>query len=329
MNKRLLYVFAGVVLLAAVVYTPRNNEPVRYVERQSGSIVTEQVPGERWLLWLYDNPAGELTLEALVKRKFVSAIYGKMMDSPRSKKKIIPFVTEYHIDTTIFLRKNYRTFNEFFIRKIRPSARPVDRDSLTVVSPGDGKLLVFNDPGSHDFLVKGIRFDLYSFLWDSLLARKYDHGSMVVIRLAPTDYHRFHFPVDGTVVSETPVEGYYYSVNPIALRKKTDLLWENKRDYTLIATAFFDTVVMAEVGATMVGSIVQTYSGKRVTKGEEKGYFKFGGSSIVLLFKPYTFKADRDLLVNSANFLETQICMGERIGRVFPRREPEIREAGQ
>ena len=175
-----------------------------------------------------------------------------------------------------------------------------------------------------DFIIKGIRFNLSSFLRDSSLAGKYDHGSMIVIRLAPTDYHRFHFPLDGQILTEVPVKGYYYSVNPIALRKKTGLLWENRRDYALNATTRFDTVVMAEVGAAMVGTIIQTYHGNKAVKGAEKGYFKFGGSTIVLFFKPYILKIDHDLVVNTSNNLETAVHMGEKIGAMAV---PVFREA--
>ena len=324
MNRRLAYLFGAVILLVVIVYTPRKYPPVQYVDRQTGNIVTEQIPAEKWLLWLYGNPAGELALESVVKRKFVSSLYGRMMDSPRSKRKIAPFIREYHIDTSICIKQDYKTFNDFFTRKLKPSARPVDRNPVALVSPGDGKLLAYSDVYNQDFIIKGFRFDLYSFLRDSLIARKYDHGSMVVVRLAPTDYHRFHFPLDGTVLSQVPVKGFYYSVNPIALRKNARIFCENRRDYAVIATARFDTIVMVEVGAAMVGSVIQTYHGRQAVKGAEKGYFKFGGSSIVLLFKPHVLKIDRDLMINSSNGLETSVHVGEKIGTVVIRRQPVI-----
>lgn len=314
MNKRLVHLFAVVLLLVVIVYVPRQREPIEYVDRQSGDLVTEKIPGEKWLLWLYDNPAGQLTLEALVKRKIVSTIYGRMMDSPRSARKIGPFVREYNIDLSICQTHDFRTFNDFFTRKLKPEDRPVDRDSGVVVSPDDGRLLAYQDMNDQDFIIKGMRFDIATFLQDTLLARKFKHGSLIVIRLSPSDYHRFHFPVDGTVVLEKPIKGTYYSVNPLALRKKAGLLCENKRDYTIIYSGLFGTVVMAEVGATLVGSIIQTFQGASVVRGEEKGYFKFGGSTVVLLFEQGTIIIDRDLLINTSNHLETYVHMGERIG---------------
>ena len=136
----------------------------------------------------------------------------------------------------------------------------------------------------------------------------------IIIRLAPVDYHRFHFPVSGNVSPNKKIEGDYYSVNPFALRKKAEIFWLNKREYTILSNPLFGDVIMAEVGATMVGSIVQTFKGSSVNKGEEKGYFKFGGSTVVLLFEKSKIHIDEDLLINTAKGYETTVKMGERIG---------------
>ena len=317
-NKRLAAYLAVVFLVLVAIYVPRNKEPVQYVDRKSGELVTEKTPGERWLLWLYDNPVGELTLNALVKRKFVSEIYGRKMDKPASVKKIQPFILEYGIDMSDFRDTVYHCFNDFFTRCLKPSARPVDADPGVLVSPADGKLLAYSDLSGQDFFVKGYRFDLPEFLGDSLLARQFAGGSMIVIRLAPVDYHRFHFPVDGEVLYEKTLRGTYYSVNPLALRKKVELLCENERDYTVIASDRFGRMIMAEVGATLVGSIIQTCKGPRVVKGEEKGYFKFGGSTVILFFRKGVLQIDSDLLINTSNRLETAVKVGEHIGVVLP-----------
>ena len=104
------------------------------------------------------------------------------------------------------------------------------------------------------------------------------------------------------------------SVNPFALRKKAEIFCLNKREYTTLSNPLFGDVIMAEVGATMVGSIVQTYERSSVKKGEEKGYFKFGGSTVVLLFEKSKICIDKDLLINTAMGYETAVKMGERIG---------------
>jgi phosphatidylserine decarboxylase len=132
--------------------------------------------------------------------------------------------------------------------------------------------------------------------------------------LVPPDYHRFHFPVSGKVLLSKKIDGDYYSVNPLALREKAEIFFLNKREYSIISNPLFGNVIMAEVGATMVGSIVQTFEGNMVNKGEEKGYFKFGGSTVVLLIEKNKINIDQDLLKNTENGYETTIKMGERIG---------------
>ena len=146
------------------------------------------------------------------------------------------------------------------------------------------------------------------------LAQKYQDGALLIIRLAPMDYHRFHFPVSGKLSPNKKIDGDYYSVNPYALRKKAEIFCLNKREYTILSNPLFGDVVMAEVGATMVGSIEQTFKGSFVNKGEEKGYFKFGGSTVVLLFEKSKIHIDEDLLINTAKGYETTVKMGERIG---------------
>lgn len=312
--KKRTFVISLIVLVVGIAIFPSpENLPIRYIERSSGEIKTEKVAGERWLVWLYNNPIGELSLYAMVKRKFVSSVYGGMMDSEKSTNKIPAFVDEYNIDLSIARKKEFTSFNDFFIRRLKPEARPVDEDSNVLVSPGDGKILAYAEASKNDFIVKGSRFNVLQFLGDSILAQKYIHGGIVVLRLCPSDYHRYHFPINGKISFPTIIDGDYYSVNPIALSKRLDIFCENKREYVLISTHEFGDIVMAEVGATMVGSIIQTYDGSLATKGEEKGFFKFGGSSVVLLFEKGKVSIDEDLLENTRNHLETEVKMGERI----------------
>lgn len=305
----LLAIFIGVAL-----YPEAPKDPIKYYERESGQLKTEKVAGEKWLSWLYYNPIGEATLWALAKRKFVSAIYGNMMDWSYSAKKIEPFIENFDIDMSIAQEQEFDNFNDFFVRKLKDYARPVDTCATVVVSPADGKILAYSDISNSDFIIKGYRFDVYSFLDNADIAQKYSDGALLIVRLAPMDYHRFHFPVSGKIAPNKKIEGYYYSVNPIALRKKAEIFCLNKREYTIISNPLFGDVVMAEVGATMVGSIEQTFEGSFANKGDEKGYFEFGGSTVVLLFEKNKIEIDNDLLINTAQGYETTVEMGERIG---------------
>jgi phosphatidylserine decarboxylase len=310
----ILLLLAIIISLASYPLTPQG--PIQYYERESGQIKTEKVAGEKWLVWLYYNPIGEATLWAFAKRKLVSSIYGKMMDRTSSAKKINPFIEDFDIDMSVAQKQEFSNFNDFFTRKLKDDARPIDISSNVVVSPADGKILAYADISNSYFIIKGYRFDVSSFLDNPDQAQKYHDGALLIIRLAPVDYHRFHFPVSGNLSQNKKIEGDYYSVNPFALRKKAEILCLNKREYAIISNPLFGDVIMAEVGATMVGSIEQTFKGSFVNKGEEKGYFKFGGSTVVLLFEKSKIHIDEDLLINTAKGYETTVKMGERIGEV-------------
>ena len=302
------------VITLVALYPLPPQAPVQYYDRQNGLLKTEKVAGEKWLVWLYNNPVGEATLWALAKRKVVSSLYGNMMDRPSSAKKIQPFVEEFGIDLRIAQKQEFSSFNDFFTRKLKPDARPVDTSSTVAVSPADGKILAYGNISNSDFIIKGTRFNVVSFLNHARLAQKYLDGTLVIIRLAPFDYHRFHFPISGSVSPIIRIDGDYYSVNPLALRKMAEIFCLNKREFTILSNPQFGNVVMTEVGATMAGSIVQTYTGNSAKKGEEKGYFKFGGSTVVLLFEKGKIRIDEDLLINTLKGYETAVREGEKIG---------------
>jgi phosphatidylserine decarboxylase len=190
-------------------------------------------------------------------------------------------------------------------------------DSTALISLGDGKLLAYENIDLQKLVqVKGFTYSLKELIQDSHIASKYEGGSCLILRLCPTDYHRFHFVDSGTCSKEVKIKGAYYSVNPIALDKVQKLFCENKREWSLLHSDNFKDVLYVEVGATCVGSIVQSYEpNKRVEKGEEKGYFKFGGSTVILFFEPNTIKIDRDILNQTSLGFETSVLMGEKIGQ--------------
>ncbi|MGB0428650.1 MAG: archaetidylserine decarboxylase, partial [Flavobacteriales bacterium] len=262
-----------------------------------------------------ENPLGKLLLNGLFKRKLMSFLFGKLIDSKLSRARVQSFIQDYNMDMSDYLvpDSGFSTFNEFFYRQIKPEARPIGEG---IVSPADGKLLVFNKlEDSQAFFIKGDLFDVRSFLNNEDLAKTYQHGAMAIIRLAPTDYHRYHFPASGFVGKNHQIKGDYYSVSPIALDKKLRIFCQNKRCYSVLKTAKFGKIVICDVGATMTGSMIQTHNeNSNVKKGEEKGYFAFGGSTIVLLFEPNQISFDTDLIEHTKAGIETAILMGESIG---------------
>ncbi len=278
---------------------------------------TEQVYGEAFLKWAYGNPLGKLALHSMIKRAAFSRWYGKRMDTPSSKSKIEPFIGDYDLDVSEFAdsTESFSSFNEFFYRKLKKSARPISEDAL--VFPADGRHLAFADIDHIDgFFVKGQTFNLTELIKDKKLSGRYSGGSLLLSRLCPVDYHRFHFPVSGHATSTRVVNGPLFSVSPIALRRDLSYLWQNKRTITQIETSSMGTVLMMEIGATCVGSIQQTYTpDQAVEKGEEKGYFAFGGSSTIVIFEPGTMQFHEDILENSGKCIETYAHMGDSMGQ--------------
>jgi len=294
-------------------------DPIRFWNRETGAIETEQIYGEKGLRWIYGTGLGKLTLHAIVKRALFSRVYGVLMDRASTRQKIDPFLEEYGLDPAEFadVPASYSSFNDFFYRKLKPTARPIDPDPNAVVLPADGRHLVLPKISeANGFFVKGQHFDLARFLGSAELGEGYADGALLFSRLCPVDYHRFHFPVAGTPGPARTLPGSLSSVSPLALRQRLAILWENRRVLTEIDTADLGRVLFVEIGATCVGGIEQTYeAGRPVAKGDEKGYFKFGGSSVAVVFERGRVTFDDDLVTRSAEQVEVYAKMGERIGQ--------------
>ncbi|WP_269522123.1 phosphatidylserine decarboxylase [Coraliomargarita parva] len=293
------------------------NAPIEFYNRYSGEREIESIYGEGFLRWAYGNPLGRLTVSLAVKRLWFSRWYGWRMDRPSSQSKVAPFISEYGLDSEEFAEpvERFKTFNEFFYRKLKGHARPVDPDPQGAVFPADGRHLAIADiDRAETFYIKGQRFDLQAFVGDSALAQKYAGGSMLISRLCPVDYHRFHFPVAGLAGEARELPGSLRSVSPLALRRRLSILWENRRVLTEVESEAFGPVLVLEIGATCVGGIHQTYAPGMVTKGMEKGYFSFGGSCVTTIFPKGAIRFDADLLEFGAQGLEVYARMGERCG---------------
>ena len=294
---------------------------ITYHDRYQNQTCTEQVYGDKYLRWTYGTWGGKVALAAAIKRVWFSQWYGWRMDQPKSRKKIEPFIEQYELDPTEFIRSpdEFEHFNAFFCRKLRPDARPVDADSSVVTFPADGRHLCVPDISrSKGLFVKGEMFNLESLLLNSDLAQRYKHGSLVLSRLCPVDYHRYHFPIGGRAGAMRLINGPLYSVNPIALRKNIHILAANKRALTILDTESIGRVLLLEVGATCVGSICQTFQeNSDVSKGDEKGYFRFGGSSTITIFEPGQVEFDEDLLANSEQHTELYGRVGDHMGRLI------------
>ncbi len=295
-------------------------ESSTYIDRKTGEKKIELVYGQLALEFLYNgNILGHSLAYLSAKLSFLSKFYGWWMSQPWTKKKVQAFIQKYHVNQSDFRDPvdTFRSFNDFFCRKLKPGARPIAESDAII--PTDGRYLVYPDISQSDgFLVKGKQFSLKALLQDGALAAKYEKGSLVMGRLNPSDYHRFHFPIDCRASSARLINGLLYSVNPISLKQNIHRLTENKRVVTQLESEDFGEVLYLEVGATNVGVIHQTYdSNKDQKKGTEKGFFSFGGSTIILLFKNRRIKFSEDLVANSSKHFETLCSMGQPLGSKF------------
>lgn len=292
--------------------------PITYYHRARKTIETEEVYGEGWLRWTYGSALGRLALGLFVRRALLSRYYGWQMSRRYSASRVIPFIVKYDLNVDEFVKSPFafKSFNDFFFRALKPGARPIAPDERVAVLPADGRhLAIPRIEAAEGFYAKGQKFSLAALLDGDALAADFAGGSLLISRLCPVDYHRFHFPVSGLPGESRCIGGWLYSVSPIALRRNLAYLWENKRVVTIVESPVFGKVAVVEIGATMVGSILQTFAaGRTVLKGDEKGMFKFGGSCVITIFQKGRIAFDADLVAQSRNQVEVYARMGERLG---------------
>lgn len=263
------------------------------------------------LAFLYNNPLGRLLLGIAVS-PFVSNVYAWKNSRKSSAKKIPGFIKEHNIDMSDYEDREYKSFNDFFTRKIRYGKRPVDMTPEALISPADSKLLVYEIEKDTTLRIKGRTYTADEILADSENAGEFAGGYALVFRLTVDDYHRFCYPDRGCLISRRLIKGKLHTVSPVS--KDHKIYMENTRAVNLLKTENFGTVAYIEVGAMLIGRIVD--NGTDVfEKGQEKGYFEPGGSTVVILVK--NVEIDKDIMEQSASGIETKVRYGERIGRAL------------
>lgn len=254
--------------------------------------------------------------------KSLSIKQGRKYDNPMSARAIPAFIKFHQLDMTEVLEplENFKTFNQFFYRKLKPGARVCEApvEDRILVSPADCRSTYFPTiTKATDVWIKGREFSITRLFGSAYpeYVDRFNNGSLAIFRLAPQDYHRFHVPVSGVLGEPRTIEGEYYTVNPMAIRSSLDVFGENVRVLVPIESDAFGLVMVVCVGAMMVGSTVITAKeGSRVSRIDELGYFQFGGSTLVVLFEPGKAKFDADLVSNSSGALETLVRVGMAIG---------------
>ncbi len=283
-----------------------------YCSRQRNSkenIITES---SKTLNFLYGNVVGRCILK-IVTTKTISNLIGVYMNSSLSKHRIKKFVEKNNINTFEYEYKNYKSYNDFFTRKVIPYKRPINARSNILISPCDSKLTVYK---INEDLTLNIKNSYYSIdtLVDKKILNDYIDGYALVFRLSTDNYHRYCYIDSGSKGKNYHINGIFHTVQPISLNNY-NFYKTNTREYTILNTNNFGKVIEVEVGALGVGRIVNHHEVHTYKKGEEKGYFEFGGSTIVLLVKKNTIVVDKDILENSSENIETIVKYGEGIAK--------------
>jgi len=284
---------------------------MRYIDRLGNTSEKDSFQ-DKFLKALYTNVVGRALIQLLVN-PVVSKIGGRLLSSSASKILIKPFVKSNNIDLSIYEKQEFDSYNDFFIRKIKENHRIINMDCKVLISPCDSKLSVYEiDENSH-FFIKNTLYSMKSLLRDVKLANRFQGGYAMIFRLTVDDYHRYCYIDDGVKTKNKFIQGVLHTVNPIA----NDILpiyKENSRAYSILLSKNFGHVLMMEVGALMVGKIVNYHQSRKVKKGHEKGRFEFGGSTVILLFEKDKVIVDQDIIDNTQNDYETIVKMGEKIG---------------
>ena len=258
--------------------------------------------------FLYNNVFGRMVLKLLIHR-FTANIVAKYMSSKLSIKRIDKTIKENNIDMDIFVKEDYHCYNDFFLRKKKNLNFDMNKDHF--VSPADSQVLAIKLSKDASFDIKGSKYGINDIVPQGILDG-YENGYALIFRLEVKDYHHYHFIDDGHIGDSKFIKGCLHAVLPIAM-KKYKVFHTNSREYTMLHTKNFGDVVQVEVGAMNVGKIVNEKV-KKFSRGDEKGHFEFGGSTIILFVKDKKIIIDNDILLNSTLGKETSVSCGERIG---------------
>ena len=284
---------------------------MKYIVRDRNSKKNIIIESSKTLNFFYDTLFGRIILKPFISKSF-SNLMGKYMNSKYSLKRVDKFINKNDINVYEYSKQKYTSYNDFFIRKVAQGKRPINANKNAFISPCDSKLSVYL---INDDLTLKIKNSYYSIntLVDENIMNEYKGGYALVFRLSTDNYHRYCYIDSGTKGKNIHIDGVFHTVQPIAL-KHYNFYKTNTREYTVLNTNNFGKVIEVEVGAMGVGKIVNNHEEYKFKNGEEKGYFEFGGSTIVLLVKKDIIIIDEDIYNNSLENIETNVKYGEKIG---------------
>jgi phosphatidylserine decarboxylase len=296
---------------------------IKYFNRMNGQHEIEKVYGDWFIKFLYTTAVGQ-KMGGLFTNATFSKIYGQFQDKASSSKKVRPFVEKFNLDMGQYqpgsipasdIRDSYASFNEFFIRKFKTGQRPFVNEPHRMPAFAEARYVGFSEINEKQkYPVKGHYLKAKDLVGNDQLAKIFEGGPLMIARLCPVDYHRYHYPDNGTILDHYPVHGAFDSVNPFALKFKNEIFIKNERYVTILQTENFGRIAYIEVGAICVGKIVQSHDWKKpFVRGEEKGYFLFGGSTVVILGEKGLWKPSQDIIENTNKGIETYLHLGQEV----------------
>jgi len=284
---------------------------VQVYDRKRGVVYDEPQYGERRLHLLYETMFGRLLLGAIFARRWYSGLNAIRDKSSFSAGKIQPLIDRFSIDMSDYPEQSYASYDSFITREIDPAKRPIAENPHALIAVADSRLLAYSVTSDGRIAVKQSSYTITELLRDRDLAATYNEGTCLVFRLGTEDYHRYCFVDDGEVLRTNSINGVLHSVQPVS-SKRYKAFSENHREYSVIETVNFGTVVTVEVGALLVGKI-HNHDVTSCRRGQEKGYFSLGGSSILMVLKPGTVTVDSDITEHSLKQIETKVRLGEKV----------------
>jgi phosphatidylserine decarboxylase len=290
-------------------------KPIKYWDRYQNKVLNDQIYADWFIRFCYETTLGKKFLDHFFSRKSFNLLYGLYKNSPLSLKQIHKDIAQYHIDMNLFEEVPFKSYADFFLRKYKNGMRPFSANPHTMGAVAEGRILAFKEiTQDHLFPVKGHFLNAEMLLANQELAKDFSGGPIIIIRLCPIDYHHFHYPDDGIMIKTWRVQGAYHSVNVLALKNQQDVFLQNERQITIMETQNFGKIAYIEVGAMCVGKIIQENElTTNFSRGERKGHFEFGASTVILLGQKNRWEPSADILKHSQNNIESFIKLGDEM----------------
>ena len=272
--------------------------------------------------FLYHTIPGRCILKILVKLQ-ISRKIGIILDSKFSRGLVPLFARKNRINLKEHEENKYTSFNDFFTRRRR--AARIDITPGHLISPCDGYLTVYPIGKNSTYRIKHIEYDLEQLLENRELAEHFSDGWCLIFRLASKNYRRYCYVCEGIQREHRKVEGKMHCIRPAAYTS-IPVFIENCREYVEIESDFLGHIIQMEIGGLLVGEIQNYPCSSKVLQGQEKGYFEFGGSAIIILLEKNRVKIKNEIQERSQRDEETEVYLGEQIGSIQKERGSTVYE---